>query len=136
VLIKKEANNLEDVVYFFLCIILAFTWRDSGKLRRYSGQPIGFLRFKLCTPQTLVEYNDEQISFQAHFNFSPSILATLLLGMLGDATNWSSHEKFGGAAFKIISLDHRVLSALSRRENGAYDGTESACKILTAEMAT
>jgi hypothetical protein len=29
-----------------------------------------------------------------------------------------------------ISLDHCVLSTLSRREDGAYEGTEIECEIL------
>jgi hypothetical protein len=34
----------------------------------------------------------------------------------------------------VDSLDHRMSSTLPRRENGAYDGTDSECEIETLEM--
>jgi hypothetical protein len=64
-LVAKDLEGSCNV--FFLCIILVLTCRDSGKLQKYSEQPIGLPRFKLCTSQKLVEYNVEQISFEAHF---------------------------------------------------------------------
>jgi hypothetical protein len=60
------------------------------------------------------------------FNFALGDLATLLLGMLGDA------------ARKLCSvLTGSLSSAFSRRENVAYDGTDSEREFLcrTAEIA-
>jgi hypothetical protein len=47
------------------------------------------------------ETNVGQITFETHFNFAPGDLATLLLGMLGDAPIQSSHGKSGQHAFTI-----------------------------------